>query len=454
MSTKTKHGWTKRERELVRLWVAQISINRHRHQLASDSFAKMSFRLQLISIIITAAGAVFSFVSSYFNNDPEIVRALTIVAGVLALISALFAGIFATLSPDTNSEKHRQTGIHYANYSNEIQAVLVEENDDLLPRASEFLARIRNGIHLLQSFGPSLDETADSDLPSNFLLRDFDNKTNNQHTKPSTTLTSLPTGYDMFKRDDDPETASARAERRRLAFEQLRKDKEELAARKRQILDEERDIENAIVENEMTLKKAKSSGDVTQSMPVLATQPPVTTSQKNISAPTPLSPRAVLRDNIGSDSDSSGGADHLAHGSDTDTSMPTLRSVMSAAPPHHHESALETIKHAIGGTAQFEENAKRVRAELRRKYKALQKAKEQIVDMQIACENRTSELESDERVNTPQTPRTLQQSGVVAKLKSVLKKSLSPPPPMTEQDVIEMQTQKVKELGLTLEDMV
>jgi phage shock protein PspC (stress-responsive transcriptional regulator) len=441
-----KQGWSKRERELVRLWVAQISINRHRHQLASDSYSTLSFRLQLVAIIITTTGAVFSFMSSYFNNDPEVVRILTIIAGILALISALFAGIFATISPDTNSEKHRQTGIHYANYSNEIQAVLVEENDEHMPQASEFLARIRNGIHLLQSFGPSLDETADSDLPSSFLLRDYDGYKNSTapQTKalvPGATLPSLPTGYDMFKRDDEPvASATARAERRRAALEQLRKDREEIAARKQQIIEEEQDIQNAMQSSTMlnTLKSKSNATLATQSTPAMSSNiQPVTAPA---SAPNLHTTKPVQIDNIVNESDGSVEEDTLAHGSDTDA---------------HHRSAVAVMRSAIGNTV--DEQAARMRSELRQRYKSLKLAKEQLVDVEIAYEKRTSEVESDEQVTKREPTPPLHSSGVIGKIKSVLKKSLSPQPmpvPSTEQEIINMQTQKVKELGFSPEELV
>lgn len=441
-----KQGWSKRERELVRLWVAQISINRHRHQLASDKYSTLSFRLQLIAIIITTTGAVFSFMSSYFNNDPEVVRILTIIAGILALISALFAGIFATISPDTNSEKHRQTGIHYANYSNEIQAVLVEENDEHMPQASEFLARIRNGIHLLQSFGPSLDETADSDLPSSFLLRDFDGYKNSTapQTKALAPLPSLPTGYDMFKRDDEPAaTATARAERRRAALDQLRKDREEIALRKQQIIEEEQDIQNAMQASTMpNALKSKSSGNLaTQSTPAMSTPAMSTPAVVPAPASAPnLHNMRVQIDNIITESEGSVEEDVLAHGSDTDA---------------HHRSAVAVMRSAVNHIV--DEQAAKMRSELRQRYKSLQLAKEQLVDVEIAYEKRTSEVESDEQVAKREPSPPLHSSGVIGKIKSVLKKSLSPQPPpspSTEQEIIDMQTQKVKDLGFSPEELV
>jgi hypothetical protein len=433
MSTK-KGGWTKRERELVRLWAAQISINRHRHQLASDSFAQTSFWLQLFCILVTAVVAVISFVSSYFDEEPTIVRALGVTAGVLALCAGALNAIFARISPDTMSEQHRHTGIHYANYSNEIQSELVED-DDKLPPAREFLARIRNGVHLLHSFGPALDETTESDLPSKFLVQEYDGSGKVQPAGAPAGVARLPTGYDMFKRDD--ETASARAERRRAALEQLRRDKEEIAARKKALAEEEDDLQNAIAQNDAKLKKARSSADVTQSMPVIPQATHV--HDRKMSMPAPQ------RDNIlNLDSESEPDhADTLAHGSDTDQNPPPYASIQQSTVQSHHASAVQTMRVALHGTAEVEAKAKAMRAELRRRYALLQQRKASLTEAMNACENKTSELESVEDIPS-ESP--LQKSGVVSKIKSALKKSFSPPP-VTEEDVIAMETQRVRDLG-------
>jgi hypothetical protein len=259
---------------------------------------------------------------------------------------------------------------------------------------------------------------------------------------PGQTLASLPSGYDMFKRDDEPlGTATARAERRRAALEQLRKDREEIALRKQQIIEEEQDIQNAMQASTMPGVPKHTTNLATQSTPVM--------SMPALSAPAPVSApnlhtttvKPVQIDNIITESEGSVEEDTLAHGSDTDA---------------HHRSAVAVLRGAVHHT--IDEQAAKMRSELRQRYKSLQLAKEQLVDVEIAYENRTSELESDEHQPTKREPTPpLHSSGVIGKIKSVLKKSLSPPPPpvpSTEQEIIDMQTQKVKGLGFSPEELV
>jgi hypothetical protein len=148
----------------------------------------------------------------------------------------------------------------------------------------------------------------------------------------------------------------------------------------------------------------------------------------------------VQIDNIITESEGSVEEDVLAHGSDTDA---------------HHRSAVAVMRSAVNHIV--DEQAAKMRSELRQRYKSLQLAKEQLVDVEIAYEKRTSEVESDEQVAKREPSPPLHSSGVIGKIKSVLKKSLSPQPspvPSTEQEIIDMQTQKVKDLGFSPEELV
>lgn len=233
------NGWTPDARKLVKIWAGQTAINRKAHQISADQMATQSTRLKIVGAVFGSAATLISFLNTSFGGDVIVNIVLNVIAGVFAAVATLIGIVAALLNLDEEAEKNRQTAIQYANVCNEAQTILVEEDESKLPQATEFLRRMKDLTHLIQLFGPSLEEGDKVDLPSILLLRGI-SKTDGDanHDLPETADLAGIFDHDKADSNSPQERRKKRADMVRLIQQDARDIKrrqDELAAEENEI---------------------------------------------------------------------------------------------------------------------------------------------------------------------------------------------------------------------------
>lgn len=243
------HGWTKNARGLVKLWTVQTALNRRYHQQQADSMGSKATQLKIVGAIFGSLATLISALNTQFSGDAAVSISLNVVSAVCAAIATLVGVILALQNLDQESEKHRQTAIQYANINNEAQTVLIEEHEEDLPKATDFLRRMKDLTHMLQLFGPALEEREDSDLPSMILMRGVVTGTQSkglQAPTPQPSAPALPNFEDIFTRDsDEAERGKSPEERRKDRAARIREvadDAADIKKRKEELAAEEREL--------------------------------------------------------------------------------------------------------------------------------------------------------------------------------------------------------------------
>ncbi len=235
-----KQGWTRDARKLVMMWTAQLEINRGIHQRNANDMGGLSTRLKIVAAVFGSASAFVSFLNTTFSSDKVVSITLSIIAGLFAAVGTTIGVIGALLDLDGEAERHRQTAVQYANVCSEAQTILIEEDESNLPRATEYLRKMKEMTHLIQMFGPSLEAEANSDLPSRFLLQNLgivNTQTQSTSVPPLTTSDSI---FDHGRK----QSLSERKRNRAAAIEDLRKNLSEIKQQKQAIAEEENELKN------------------------------------------------------------------------------------------------------------------------------------------------------------------------------------------------------------------
>lgn len=292
------HGWTSDARKLVKLWAGQIAINRQKHQQAADSMSGKSTDMKITAAVFGSAATLISLLNTSFGSEPTAGIILNVFAGVFAAISTLVGVVLAILALDSESEKHRQTAIQYANVCNEAQTVLVEEHEENLPQATEFLRRMKDLTHLIQLFGPSLEEREDSDLPSIILLRGVRGNSGaiKQNINPvQDGMTDELAG--IFDHDDRLDNSPQNRRKKRAdMLKALKSDTEDIKRRQQELIAEENDLKALSkmisLQAGLTADQPASSNNIipTGSKPASVSAPALTTT---VTAPNPTTVTAT-----------------------------------------------------------------------------------------------------------------------------------------------------------------
>jgi hypothetical protein len=234
-----KQGWTRDARKLVMMWTAQLEINRGIHQRNANDMGGLSTRLKIVSAVFGSASAFVSFLNTTFSDNEVVSITLSIIAGLFAAVATTIGVIGALLDLDGEAERHRQTAVQYANVCSEAQTILIEEDESNLPRATEYLRKMKEMTHLIQMFGPSLEAEANSDLPSRFLLQNLGigEPVQSKGVPPLATSDSI---FDHSRK----QSLSERKRNRAAAIEDLRKNLSEIKQQKQAIADEENELKN------------------------------------------------------------------------------------------------------------------------------------------------------------------------------------------------------------------
>jgi fluoride ion exporter CrcB/FEX len=167
------NGWTKKARNLVKLWMGQTALNRRYHHKEGIRLQNRSTKYKFCAAICGSIATFLSVVNAALAYNETSSLVLSIIVGFFAALTTLSGVLAAIQHLDEESEKHRQTSIQYARLSNEAQSVLVEENEENLPKATDFLKKMTDVSNIIQLFGPALDnDNADiADLPSMILMK-------------------------------------------------------------------------------------------------------------------------------------------------------------------------------------------------------------------------------------------------------------------------------------------
>lgn len=243
-ATKTAiHGWTSDARKLVKIWAGQTALNRKAHQRSADQMSTQSTRMKIIAAVFGSLATLVSFLNTSFGSEPIVNIILNVIAGIFAAISTLVGIILALLNLDEDAEKNRQTAIQYANVCNEAQTVLVEEDENNLPQATDFLRRMKDLTHLIQLFGPSLEEDGNADLPSILLLHGI-NKTGESTSRAipgDNNVNSDLAG--IFDHDDDEvDSPQVRRKKRAAMVQAIQDDALNIKRRQEELAIEEREL--------------------------------------------------------------------------------------------------------------------------------------------------------------------------------------------------------------------
>jgi hypothetical protein len=245
-NAKPSHGWTSDARKLVKVWAAQVAINRQKHQQSADSMGAQSTNMKIAAAVFGSGATLLPFLNTAFGAESDVARiTLDVFAGVFAAISTLISVILAILGLDSEAEKHRQTAIQYANVCNEAQTVLVEEHEENLPQATDFLRRMKDLTHLIQLFGPSLEERSDSDLPSIILLRGIRNNSGSipQNNQKNDDMADDFAG--IFDHDDRVDNSpQSRRRKREDMLNALKNDTFDIKRRQQELQAEEAELKN------------------------------------------------------------------------------------------------------------------------------------------------------------------------------------------------------------------
>jgi zinc transporter ZupT len=218
-----ENGWTKKARSLVKLWMGQTALNRRYHHEDSNKLSTLSTRLKVSVAILIGIATFLSFINTTLTDYKTLNIVFSVLAGLFAGAGGVIGTINTILALDSESEKHRQTSIEYAKMSTKAQAVLVEEHEKDLPKASHFLKEMGEMAYLIQLFGPSLNQTnADiADLPSMILMRaaaDRNAPKNNLHMDDA----------NIFDRDSDERPILNRKQQHEEHIKNVMQDQKEI----------------------------------------------------------------------------------------------------------------------------------------------------------------------------------------------------------------------------------
>lgn len=230
-------GWSKNARSLVKMWAAQLEINRKAHQNNANSMGVLSTNLKIVAAVFGSAAAFLSFLNTTFNGQYVVSITLNIIAGLFAAVGTTVGVIGALMDLDGEAERHRQTAVQYANVCNDAQAELVEEDESNLPAATEYLKKMKDLTHLIQMFGPSLSSDADTELPSKFLLQNLGMAPESGGEPGSRSIPLLTTSGSIFDHERKQSLTDRGA--RLIAMDNLRKGRADIEQRKAALAAEE-----------------------------------------------------------------------------------------------------------------------------------------------------------------------------------------------------------------------
>lgn len=296
---KPSHGWTPDARKLVKMWAGQMAVNRLRHQANADAMSGKSTSMKIAGAVFGSASAFLSFIATTFTNEPYVIIGMNIGAGLCAALATLIGVILAIYGLDGEAEKNRQTAIQYANVCNEAQTVLVEEHEENLPQATEFLRRMKDLTHLIQLFGPPLEVQSNSDMPSMILLRGI---TSGVAAAPVTS--GVVDEYaGIFDHDDRIDNSPQHRKKKRAdMLDELKRDRENIKKRQDELNAEENELK--VLSRMLSLQadlgadpRSKSGifdSDKPRADVVIATPPKDAKSATSVSAPAVLAAQAPI----------------------------------------------------------------------------------------------------------------------------------------------------------------
>ena len=213
---KIEHSWSKRGRDLIKLWTTQMALNRRNHQKESDVNKRRSDLLNiLIGCVVTITTMMGVIGAAFPENNQVSHRAIGIAVAIISAFGGICIVINSTMKPESESEKHRQVAVQYAHVNNEAQTLLIEDDESKLPPLTDFLRVMKDKVNLIQLFGPPLEEGEDSDLPNTILIQ----QATGIPTLGSDKIPSVSVYGDIFARDSDQDSEETRTKRRKAIIE-------------------------------------------------------------------------------------------------------------------------------------------------------------------------------------------------------------------------------------------
>ena len=268
---KSINGWTKNARNLVKLWTTFMAVTRGRYHRESIQKSNLSVRLKIISAIFGSLAALIAFLNTTFTQYAIAVIILSVFAGIFSSVSTTLVVVMSILKLDEEAERYRQTAVQYSHISNDMQSILVEEDESLLPKATDVLKKMSDVSHVLQLFAPPLDADGvdTSDLPSMILVKATGNKKDKKSivNMSSSEHNEVGSQYEhIFDRDSDDndkkeKTAEDRKKERLRKIREIIKEEEDMKKEQERLRKEQEELDE--------LKSLLTQGNLGSTSPLL-----------------------------------------------------------------------------------------------------------------------------------------------------------------------------------------
>ena len=144
--------WSQEIYSILSMWVTQINNLKKLHKKESISLSKKDNIFSNLIILISGLGSLGSFINlSDFDKKTKFI--ITLLVGIVGLISCIFSSIYNKLKMGEASVIHKNMVDEYSSLGNLIQTTAALKTK---PSASEFLKLITDRMDLIHRYGPPL----------------------------------------------------------------------------------------------------------------------------------------------------------------------------------------------------------------------------------------------------------------------------------------------------------